>query len=87
MNYVAFARAHAMMLSFALFCDCAFGLSYKGIAHAQEAVVAAPDAEALLQAQIRNCTPKSRSFTALSANCLEANHWDKAEELLRRTIS
>lgn len=58
------------------------GLPAAGIAHAQEAVVAAPDAEALFTSTDPKLHANKQVVYRIIRELLEANHWDKADELL-----
>ena len=77
----ALARLHALaVLICALAVNAPLGLS--GIARAQEAVVAAPDAEALFTSTDPKLHANKQVVYRIIRELLEANHWDKADELL-----
>jgi predicted SnoaL-like aldol condensation-catalyzing enzyme len=58
------------------------GLPFVGIAHAQEAVVAATDKEALFTSPDPQLHANKQIVYRIMRELLEANHWDKADELL-----
>lgn len=79
----AFARPHALAVFIcALAMNTPSGLSFTGIAKAQEAVVAAPDAAALFTSTDPKLHANKQVVYRIIRELLEANHWDKADELL-----
>lgn len=79
----ALARPHTLaVLICALAVNAPSGLPFAGIAQAQEAVVAAPDAEALFTSTDPKLHANKQVVYRIIRELLEANHWDKADELL-----